>query len=138
MYYDEAFEANENLNDVVKTQKKELNKMKVFDTDYVSIYRSKTTSNGKQKNVKIDLYVSGDIGSQIRNAETGQYYKYKVGTKEEDRLFKMKFSTGEIQTKSGNSVLFYDSPEQCENHLMEELSEDIKENWKNKQILVKS
>lgn len=136
MYYDEAFD--ENLNEVVKSQHKELNKMKVFDTDYVSVYRTKTSTTGKQKNVKIDLYVSGDIGSYIRNAETGQSYKYKVGTKDEDKLFKMKFSTGEIKTKSGNTVLFYDSPEQFENHLMEELSEDIKENWRNKQTFIKS
>lgn len=138
MYYEELLYANED-NYVLQMQNKELNKMKSLDKGYASVYRYKSGLNGKNKLSKIDLYVSGDVGTYIRNAMTGEHYKYKVGTKYEDLLFKTKISTGEVKTTSGNSILFYDSPEQCESHLLELIDQEIKEKWriKNAEFLQK-
>jgi hypothetical protein len=138
MYYDELLDANED-NFVLQMQNKELNKIKSLDKGYASVYRYKPGLNGKNKLCKVDLYVSGDAGTYIRNAMTGENYKYKVGTKYEELLFKTKIATGEVKTTSGNSLLFYDSPEQFESHLMEPIDQEIKENWriKNAEFLQK-
>lgn len=130
MYYDELFELSEEHNNVSQMQNKELNKLKSLDKDYCYISRYKLNLNGKNAKVKIDIYVSGEVGSLIRNAATGQYYKYKIGSQDEDKLFKIRLATGELKTRSGNTLLFYDSPEQCENHLIEEISDEIKEKWR--------
>jgi hypothetical protein len=130
MYYDENFDFNDDYNHVSNTQTRELNKIKNLDKDYACVYRYKYNLNGKKVLTKIDLYASGDMGSNIRNAVTGQYYKYKVGTIDEEKLFKMKISTGEVKTRSGNSLLFFDSPEQYESHLLSEISDEIKEKWR--------
>ena len=73
------------------------------------------------------MYGSGGPGSLIRNAETGEYYKYKVGTMDEDLFFKTMISTG-----PGNLTLFYDSPTQYERHQYVTLDDVIKTRWENK------
>jgi len=83
--------------------------------------------NGIIKNVEIGMYGSGGPGSPIRNAETGEYYKYKVGTMDEDLFFKTMISTG-----PGNLTLFYDSPSQYERHQYVTLDDVIKTRWENK------
>ena len=130
MYYDEIFDLNDDYNHVSNAQNRELNKIKTLDKDYACVYRYNYNLNGKKVLTKIDLYASGDMGSNIRNAATGQYYKYKVGTIDEEKLFKIKISTGEVKTKSCNSLLFFDSPEQYESHLLSEISDEIKEKWR--------
>jgi len=138
MYYDEIFDLNDEYSPISNAQNKELNKIKSMDKDYGCVYRYKLNLNGKKVLAKIDLYVSGDIGSSIRNAATGSYYKYKVGSFDEEKLFKIKMATGEIRTRSGNTLLFFDSPEQYESHLMEDISDEIKELWRNKTALHRS
>ena len=136
MYYDEIFGVNDEYNNISNSQNKELNKMKSMDKDYASVNRFKMNLNGKKTRVKIDLYVSGELGSYIRNAATGQHYKFKVGSSHEDKLFKIKLATGEVKTRSGNSVLFFDSPEQYESHLLDEISDEVKEKWRSKSTTV--
>jgi hypothetical protein len=130
MYYEDSFHPNED-NDVMNNhQKKELNNIKSSDPGYGYIYRTKSYASNKAKNTRIDCYTSGDTGMSIRNAETGNYYyKYKVGSKEEALFFKISLATGELKTRNGSNVLFYDSPEQYEKHLMCEVLQEIKDRW---------
>jgi len=129
MYYEDSFHPNED-NDVMNNhQKKELNNIKSIDSGYGYIYRRKTPLSNKVKNTRIDCYTSGDSGMSIRNAETGNYYKYKVGSKEEDLFFKIALATGELKTRNGSNVLFYDSPEQYEKHLIYEIDQETKDRW---------
>ena len=137
MYYEDSFHPNEE-NDVINYSKKELNGIKSFDKGYGYVYRNKILPSGKMKKTRIDCYISGDAGSYIRNAETGNYYKCKVGSKEEDLFFKATLATGEIKTKNGSNLLFYDSPEQYEAHIMDELDDDIKYKWVEKKKLLLS
>jgi len=132
MYYEDSFHPNEANAIASSNQTKELNNIKSFDSGYGYVYRNKSSAPSKVKNAKVDCYTSGDSGMRIRNAETGQYYKYKVGSKEEDLFFKIALATGELKTTNGSNVLFYDSPEQYEKHLMAEIDEEIKERWVNK------
>ena len=131
MYFEDNFNPNEQ-NDTAA--QKEISNIKSLDSGYGCVYRKKLLVNGKIKNVKIDCYTSGHAGTYIRNADTGNYYKYKVGSKQEDLFFKIGFSTGELKTKNSSNVLFYDSPEQYEKHLMEEIKQEIKEIWHAKKL----
>ena len=135
MYYEDSFHPNEE-NDITNNQKKELNNIKSIDPGYGYVYRKKTLSAGIVKTSRIDCFTSGDAGTYIRNAETGNNYKYKVGSKEEGLFFKVALGTGELNTRNCSNVLFYDSPEQYEKHLMDEISQEIKDNWVYKKKLL--
>jgi hypothetical protein len=91
------------------------------------ISRSVLLNNKTTKNTEFGVYGSGSHESPIRNAETGEYYKYKVGTMDEDLFFKVTISSGKIQ--SGPLTLFYDSPEHYERHHYVVLDGFTKKKW---------
>ena len=134
MYYDDIFHPNDE-NDVNNHQKKELNNIKSIDLGYGYIYRRRMTSTGKFKKTRIDCYTSGDSGTNIRNAETGNSYKYKVGSKEEDLFFKVTMATGEITNY--RRTFFFSTPMEYEKHLNQSLKDDIKKKWHEKNEITK-
>ena len=110
--------------------------IKSLDRGYCQITRPMENKYGRIKLTKIDLYTSGVIGSNIRNAVTGEYYDCLVGTKDEDLFFKVKLSTGECCSKNCSNTLFYYSPEEFEKYdNMVELDESVKELWRLKRKL---
>jgi hypothetical protein len=131
MYFEDLFNPNEMMNEHAQ---KEINAVKSYDSGYGYVHRKKLLVNGTIKNTKIDCYTSGDSGTLIRNAETGNYYKFKVGSKEEELLFKIALATGELKTNNGSNVLFYDSPEQYEKHLSYEINQNTKDMWYEKKM----
>ena len=85
----------------------------------------------KQHNVEV--YVSGDQGSTIRNAISGSYYYgYRVGSKQEDSYFKVSISTGELGKEQ--VTLFYETPEQYERHMYTVVDPESKQMWLEKQM----
>ena len=86
--------------------------------------------DNKNKKIELGVYGSGSHDSPIRNAETGEYYKYKVGSMDEDLFFKFIIATGELS--SGPLTLFYDSPEHCERHQEILLNNLTKRKWEAK------
>jgi hypothetical protein len=130
MEYDDRYtplEAND-YDDSNFNKDSALKKSKVLNRGYHKIFRNVLFSNNKNtKKVEIGVYGSGSHESPIRNAETGEYYKYKVGTMDEDLFFKVMISSGEIPT--GPITLFYDSPEHYERHQYLELDEVTKKRW---------
>ena len=113
-----------------------LSDLKQMDKGYHKIKRLgyKKSANGTltPKMVNVEVYCSGDVGSYIRNAVTGQRYSYRTGTNEEDNLFKVGLATGELGSNAGS--LFYDSPEQYEKHCFVTLSSETKERWYEKKL----
>jgi hypothetical protein len=99
--------------------KNELNKtvvdIKSIDRGYNKIWRN-VYKNGKLKKTGIELYTTGCCGSNIRDAETGEYYQHIVGTADEDLYFKVILATGECNSKNGSSTLFYLSPKHYTDH----------------------
>lgn len=81
------------------------------------------------KKKKIGVYTSGSVGTRIRNAETGEYYNYTVGSKYEDMFFSVRLSTGECNGKSAAATLFFTSPQHYVSYLHNTVSEDIAEIW---------
>jgi len=109
-------------------KKVRMDQLKIFDKSFHKI----TRHNEKNKKVKIEFYESSTTpGFFIRNAVSGNRYDYKVGSYDEDLLFKVAFATGEIGQDT--AILFYTSPEQYEKHMMVQVSNDVKQSWKQKQ-----
>lgn len=81
------------------------------------------------KPLKIETYSSGDRGTIIKNAITGECYKNCfVGSKNEDLFFTVKMSTGEFNGRLGPK-LFYSTPEEYENHMKVIVSDETKQKW---------
>jgi hypothetical protein len=133
--YSNPNEDNLSLDSQDAKKKNVLDDAKSYDRGYTKIYRSYVTDSGRIKRAKIDLYASGGVGSQIRDAETGEYYSYKVGSLDEELFFKVSMATGECSrgNKLGSNTLFYSSPEQYMAHLLvedDDISEEIIEKWR--------
>ena len=112
---------------------KEMLSLKKIDRGYNKVYRNiPRASDGKIINTKIDVYTTGYIGSRIRDAETGEYYNYNVGSKYEDLFFKVALATGECNSKNGSSTLFYLSPHQYMSHLNVDLDDSVINSWEEK------
>jgi hypothetical protein len=82
-----------------------------------TLTRKVKMDNGKIKNKRIRVFTSSGCGTRIRDAETGDYYPNKVGSKDEDLFFKVGISTGECTSANGYNNLFYCSPQHYANHL---------------------
>jgi hypothetical protein len=116
-----------------------LNPESQIDNTIVKKFMVSTTKKGfyslKRRinniNVKVDVYTSGGLGTNIRNAISGEYYYgYKVGTVKEDLFYKTSVSTGE--TGNEGVVLFFENPEQYERHFYTQVDAADKERWYSK------
>jgi len=116
---------NDDLEDMQKLNKNLFEDIKKEDKGY---YTWKKVVEGSRKPIKIEAYGSGDTGSKIRNPITGERYNYFVGSKYEDLFFKVKMNNEKFGSRDG-PTLFYESPEQYENHVKCELDRRIKEKW---------
>jgi hypothetical protein len=130
MYYDDNYHPTD-PNDVDNDDTSPHNKLKDFkkmNKSYHQISRNVLKNNGKSQKITIDLYSSDIFGSFIKNAETGESYNYRVGSKEEDLFFKVRHATGE--TTPNSVTLFYDSPVHYERHQLVTLSDNnIRKHW---------
>jgi hypothetical protein len=120
--YNPAFDKYEN-----NSKQKIIKQIKPLNKEYHNIKITYFDKNNKKKIVDVGVYSSGPQNSLIRNAETGEYYKYKVGTYDEDLFFKVVNSTGELS--SGPITLFYNSPEHYEKHQYIFVSDETKKTW---------
>lgn len=132
MEYNDFYDPNDNENNVclnrfMKEEEDEL------DIGYNVFWRKITRPDGTRKRVKFEFYTSGDAGSQIRNAETGHYYKELVGSRDENMYFKVIIATGECNSKNGSNVLFFNSPDHYMRFFKCTLSDEkIKLDWEEK------
>lgn len=95
--------------------------------------RKHTITRGKGKGKYHITFYETNYGNKFCiNAKTNQPYNAKYGSKDEDGLFSVILSTGE--TGQTPPVLFYDTPEQYENHFSEIVSSATKQRWHKKQL----
>jgi len=99
-----------------RSNRQKVNKVLTETVDDKLCFKTKRYDSDAYKMKQVIMFGSGDTGSTIRNAVTGEkYYGHRVGSKREDLYFKTRICTGEF--KSDNPVtLFYDSVEQYERH----------------------
>ena len=114
-YSDHFNPSNENDYDA-GDHKKIIDNAKKMDRGYNKVFRMRERSNGLLKQTKIEFYTSSDVGCNIRDGETGEYYSSKVGSADEDLFFKIILATGECKSKNGSSTVFYTSPQHYMSH----------------------
>lgn len=139
MYYDDPYnptlendydsvsqDSSTTANTFRQKQRNHLDNSKKADKGY---HKIKRFIDGKKYSFEI---YNGYLvtGSSIRNALTGTKYEhYKIGTRDEDLLFKVKFSTGDKGMNGDHVTLFYDNPEHFERHTKMVISSDVKSAW---------
>jgi hypothetical protein len=106
-----------------------------LDKGHNKISREFVKQDGRKKQTKIDVYTSGDVGSNIRNAETGEYYTEKVGSYGEELYFKVIMATGEFKSRNNSSTLFYISPQHYMTHQSCEVNPEIISRWEERRRL---
>lgn len=137
MYYEDLLETAVNDETSVELRKKNtVDDIKRLDTHYekYSIPFNKVWTDGKfHKRMIIEIYGSGTIGTKIRNAVTGVSYNFIVGSSDEELFFKVTDSTGRNGRREP-MMLYYDSPEQYENHQFTTVPTEIKQRWHKKSL----
>ena len=111
----------------------EIEDMLMYDPGYNKLYMKVRLSNGKLKKRIVKVFSSSGVGTKIRNAESGFCYKDLVGSKNEDKYFKVAYSMGRLTSKNNSSTLFYNSPEEYMKHMNTTLDDKIVNNWREKQ-----
>ena len=125
-YYEDFNELLELENNNLK-QGNLLKKIKKLNRGYHVIKYKVFSKTEKFETIELGVYSSGLHGSPIRNAETGEYYNYKVGSLDEDLFFKVSFSSGNPEI--GPLTLFYDSPMQYAKHQYLSLDGEVIKLW---------
>lgn len=97
-----------------------------------TLIRKVKIDSGKIKSKRIRVFTTGDIGTQIRDAVTGEYYPNKVGTPDEDLFFKVTIATGECNSENGSNTAFYSSPHDYQKHLFATVHSELIVNWESK------
>jgi hypothetical protein len=137
-----AYYETEHLDDFVDNSKVDLlNEAKNLDRGHAKIWGYIERSDGSLRNTKIDVYTSGSMGNHIRDAESGEYYKDIVGSRDEDLYFKVAMATGELKTKNESTTLFYTTPAHCMRHLHIDINPEMITKWeykRNERLMVKS
>ena len=115
-----------------KEERSLIKQAKAKDKGHNVIYRNMLNKKGIIKPAPLEIYTSCGTHSNIRDAETGAYYKSLVGSADEDLYFKVILSTGECNSKNGSSTLFYSSPSHYMSHFKIQIADDIVNNWQSK------
>lgn len=98
-----------------------------------AFYRYKIGGHRSKK--MFEFYDSTSVmGAAIRYAKTGFYTTHKVGTRDEDLYFKVVDTTHPPKNRAAHMpcYLYYESPEQWENHFGTICPEELREKWRNK------
>jgi hypothetical protein len=120
------------VNTATKKKRKLYEDSKSIDKGYFSL-----KMRIDHKLVKLEYYhTPSNPGAKIRNAITGIYEDFRVGKKEEDLFFKVGTSA-KVGNACESHLLFYDSPQQYEQHFGTMLSETIKNKWLAKSTLAR-
>jgi hypothetical protein len=148
-YYDDEFEYNpfdrmsETSEEIRATFEKQRKRADVNYVKYSLPFFDKWKDNRYYKYVMVECYGSGQQDSCLRNAVTGLQYTesnglpctIKVGSSQQDLLFKVVDSTA-FRGRKEPLVLYYDSPEQYENHFygLRKVDEATKKWWNQRSL----
>jgi hypothetical protein len=138
--FDKAFQDHDIIDDESFGSKRKKMPVMFVDKHHHTVKRSLINLNpGKDKHKRkktlvktydLSFYSSGDTGSNIRDAVTGEYTKYIVGSTNQELFFKVIIATGE--SPNGPMTLFYASPEEYEQHQNCQVDQYVRDKWYNK------
>ena len=122
----------------------------INNDDFKNVTNLNKKTKRKQKQKKLTLFSSNIVGKRIRNALSGTEYDERVGSVYEKLYWKVvtkdqerwgtDLNTGEpklVASGYDTATYFYDSPEQYERIFNITISDDIKNEWYNKNGKVK-
>jgi hypothetical protein len=135
MEYQGQYLSNDEENEIIYKNNKILDDAASLDKGYNKIYKDIIRQDGRKKRTKIDIYTSGCIGSNIRDAEKGHYYSHTVGSYNEELYFKVVMANGICNSRNGSSTLFYTSPQNYMSHQFCEVDQEVITNWEKKRNL---
>jgi len=105
---------DDNISVNSRSNRQKVNKILSETVEDRLCFKTKRFDPSSYKMKSMMMFGSGDTGSTIRNAVTGEkYYGHRVGSRHEDLYFKARICTGEF---SEPATLFYESVEQYERH----------------------
>jgi hypothetical protein len=126
--YDYKYESNNDADDdnvSVRSNRQKVNKVLTETVEDRLCFKIKKWDPVAYKMKQIIMFGSGDTGTTIRNAVTGErYYGHRVGSWYEDLYLKCRNATGEFGSEP--VTLFYDSVDQYERHMQCILDADSK------------
>lgn len=125
MLYEEDRFSPANKEEEFMNSRKAISDAKKLDGGY---YKYVKDVPGFKKPVTIELYSSGETNNPIRNAITGEkYWKFLVGSKNENRFFKVRDS---VNFPGKECVFFYETPDEYERTNYIQLGDEVKNSWK--------
>lgn len=126
-----AYEPNEYSGNTTGTdhQRKNLDEYKMIDKGF-----RKTTIINNGQRVDIEYYLTSNTpGNLARDGLTGGRFDVRVGSNDEHLLFKVGCAIG--TPDNDLTLLFYNSPEDYEKHMLHPVSQEHKESWRNKRAI---
>jgi len=123
-YYDYDNDCENDITDL----KKEFPAFQKLNNNYEKCSLTFKIDGKSNTRLTIKNYGSGSQGTRIVNAVTGNKYNIKVGSAKENLLFKVIDATG-FNGRKEPLMLYYDSPEQYEQHYFTNISPDAKQQW---------
>jgi hypothetical protein len=130
-YEEDDYHSINSMNDASYTSRRSHIRKNVIKIVNKAYHTTKVVNKETGSIVKVGFYeTSFTPGCYIKNAISGNSYSYKVGSANEDLVFKVNMATG--ITGQNACILFYSYPEEFEKHMCTKVSETIKRNWKDK------
>lgn len=131
VYYDETMSFDDDVTTTVDTETRDkLRLSEAYRRTNKYYYSFKTeTKDGIER---IRVYSNPSVShSYIRNASTGIVMPDKIGSRKEDKYFKVIDTAAYTKTDLYNEQrkLYYLNPEECERHLKITLPMEIKQKW---------
>lgn len=131
--YDNDFDTLSNHNSSDTDETNIFTRDKYYDVYSLPCTPYRTKDDKIIRRTYIHCYGTAGLGSKIRNAVSGTYYNYNVGSVYEDLLFKVIDSTGRNKRRDP-LMLYYDNPEQYERHKHVRVSQESKDRWHKKHM----
>jgi hypothetical protein len=102
---------------------------------FATIKQRRYNSKGGKFNEYIKVFPTGQAGSYIVDAISGEKYKFKVGTAKEYMFFKVMVATGFVTKKGGvaktTTTLFFETPDDYRSHFKTDIDPKVIKNWEN-------
>ena len=126
MSYDDSINEIDEIRMIEEAKRKDIGYNKFFRT----FKYTNDKGHVKTKRIRCEFYTTtNNIGSLIRDAESGEYYKSHVGSADEDLYFKAIIHSGLCKNKSNSTTAFFSSPNAYMNFMECELSDSIINAW---------
>ena len=126
---------NDYENDITDCKKQSNPAFQKLNNNYDKVNITFKIDGKTNTRISIKNYGSGSQGSHIVNSVTGNKYNIKVGSAKENIFFKVIDATG-FNGRKEPLMLYYDSPEQYEQHYFTNVSPDTKKQWTQRALSV--